>query len=369
MRVVAVAAKALRETVREPKLLAMVLLTPVAFLVVFRLAFGGYFLVTHPVLVMTSGGAPTPLVEALRAERYPDGRPTFAVEPIDDLALADERLTKQTASALVVERPSDAGAPLAVTVRGDAASMAFVGASNQLEAALRRHSNARVGERELLEVRERRPGVAGPVKVMDVAAPGLLVFAILLIVPQSAMLIGREVRCGTLRRLRLTRLRSWELFAGLTLAQMVVAVGQVAVLVAVVLALGIAINGSVAGALVVCLALALSSVGVGLVTACFIGNDSQALNFGSGLTMVQVFLSGAFFPMPPLTVTSLFGHELGAFDFIPASHGLIALHRVLVYGDGLGDVAFRLGATVALSLAYFALGVALFARLRMGEER
>ena len=43
---------------------------------------------------------------------------------------------------------------------------------------------------------------------------------------------------------------------------------------------------------------AVSAVGIGLVVGCFIQNDSQAVNLGASVTMLQVFVSGSFFPMP-----------------------------------------------------------------------
>ena len=41
-----------------------------------------------------------------------------------------------------------------------------------------------------------------PAHDFNVYAPGMLVFAILLLIPQTALLVGREMRRGTLRRLR-----------------------------------------------------------------------------------------------------------------------------------------------------------------------
>jgi len=111
-----------------------------------------------------------------------------------------------------------------------------------------------------------------------------------------------------------------------------------------------------------------SAIGLGLVVACFVENDSQAVNVGSTVTMVQVFLSGSFWRLPPMTVFSLAGHQIDLFDIFPATSGFMALQQVLSYGAGWRDVAFRLGLALVLSLGYLGAGVVLFGRLKMRDR-
>ncbi len=81
--------------------------------------------------------------------------------------------------------------------------------------------------------------------------------------------------------------------------------------------------------------------------------------------MLQVFLSGAFYQLPPMTVFTLAGHQIDLFDVFPATHGFSALQQVLTYGANLKEVGFRLGATLILSMIYFAVGVLIFQRRQM----
>ncbi|MCP4517968.1 MAG: ABC transporter permease [Delftia sp.] len=193
-------------------------------------------------------------------------------------------------------------------------------------------------------------------------------FALLLIIPQTAMLAAREIRWGTLRRLRLSHMRAWDLLGGISMAQMVVAVAQVVIVFLCALALGYHNQGSLWLAILVGLAVSFSAIGQGMVVACFVQNDSQATNAGSTLSMVQVFFSGAMYQLPPLTVFTLAGHQIDLFDVFPATHGFLALQQVLSYGAGLGEVAFRLGATLFLSALYLGAGVFVFQRLQMRER-
>jgi ABC-2 type transport system permease protein len=69
-----------------------------------------------------------------------------------------------------------------------------------------------------------------------------------------------------------------------------------------------------------------------------------------------------------LTLFTLFGHQIDLFDLFPATHGFRALQQVLTYGAGPREIAFRLGATVLLSVLYFLAGVIIFQRRQMRDN-
>jgi hypothetical protein len=97
-------------------------------------------------------------------------------------------------------------------------------------------------------------------------------------------------------------------------------------------------------------------------------NDSQAVNLGSTVTMLGVFLCGAFFPIQSAILFRILGYPIVLFDFFPATHGLLALQQVLSDGAAFSQVAFRLGATLLLSVLYFFLGVVFFSLRKLGGE-
>lgn len=359
-----VARKTLTELLREPLLLALVVLTPLSFLLINALAYNIPFLVTHRVLVVNSDPRGDALVEVLKAQQYADGRPAFEISLNADPADAEQALKASSAAALVIIAPPEEGSALNVTLRGDAISMNFIRASTLLNSLIRQHADRLAGRAEAVNI-VKQPIAPGPRTWFDAYTPGMLVFGILMLIPQTAMLVAREVRARTLRRLRISQLHAAEFLGGISLAQMVVAVLQVGLIFAGALALGFHTPGSIWIAILVGLVISFSSIGLGLIVACFVSDDSQAINVGSTATMLQVFMSGAFFPMPPMTLFTLAGHQVGPFDILPATQGMLALQDVLFYGAGLGKIAFRLGATLLLSLLYFALGVMIFGRLQM----
>ena len=382
MRMLLVARKSLIEIVREPQLLGLTLLMPLIFLGIAAFSYSAPLLATYPLLVVNPDPQSASLIEELEAGRYVDGRPVFDVTLTSDRGAAELALKERRVTILIIVDGNDGkGEPLAVTIKGDALSPRFYRASVILDDLINRYSDRVTGRPEIVSVLEQPlfdagPSTAlspekvgaGPQTEFDIYAPGMMVFAWLLIVPQTAMLVAREIRWGTLRRLRLTRLHPWELLGGVGIAQMVIAGLQVLVVFLAALAMGFHNQGPLSLAILVGLAVSLSAVGLGLLVACFVENDSQAANLGSTVAMIQVFLSGSFYQFPPLTVFTLLGHQIDLFDIFPVTHGFLALQQVLSYGAGFQDVRFRLGATLVLSILYLGLGVLVFQRLQMQES-
>jgi ABC-2 type transport system permease protein len=387
-----VARKSLREMVREPQLLGLTLLLPLVFLGVTAFSYNAPLLATYPLSVVNSGPQGVSLVEELEAERHSNGRPVFEVTLTADRETAEADLKERKVVALVViaeETAGEVGQPgqaaeevqrLAVTIKGDAVYPRFYRASAILEEVISRYGDRVVGRPEMVRIIEgalradSRTSIAsapegavtvGPQTEFDIYAPGMMVFAWLMIIPQTAMLVAREIRWGTLRRLRLTALRSFDLLGGMSLAQMVVAAVQVVVVFLAARLMGFHSQGSLGIATLVGLVISFSAVGLGLLVACLVENDSQAANLGSTIAMIQVFLSGSFYQLPPLTIFTLAGHQIDLFDIFPVTHGFLALQQVLSYGADLSEVGFRLGAALLLSILYLGAGVILFQRLQM----
>jgi ABC-type multidrug transport system permease subunit len=363
MKTLLVARKYLREMWREPQLLLVTIMMPAAMMLMMAFGYGqNPKLVTYNLLVLdqTNGQAGDD-IQALNAARYKDGRPMFLVTPVYTTDGTDTLLRDKKAAGLVIFQLGEQG-KLSRTVKGDATSMAFINASTYLEAALTPVQEKREGLQPVVVMIPEDLSINMPQTDFDAFAPGVMIMAILLLIPQTATLIGREIRSGTIRLLQMSPLSTVQWFAGISLAQMITALGQVIIMLAMAAALGFHMQGSLVLATVICLILSFSSIGLGLMTACLINNDSEALNTGSVFSMLQVFLSGAFFPFNIPTLLTIGGHELGAFDLIPATHAMTILRQSLVCGAGYDMIAFRLWLMVGLSILYFLFGVGFFNR-------
>ncbi len=374
MKALLVARKSLIEVLRELQLLALELLLPLVFLGITAASYATPLQVTYPILVIDPNHNQVDLVKTMQTAQYASGRPIFAVRFVDDPQAAEAAL-KDKSAVILVTITERSGIP-DLNLRGDALNMQYYRASAILGSLARRNSDQKTGRPELFKINEEglsapatsTTKISGPQTTYDLYAPGMIVFAILMIIPQTAMLVSREIRWKTLRRLRLTRLTALDLLGGISLSQLVVAFIQVLVVFLAARWMGFHNQGSLWLAMLVGMVLSISAIGMGLLVACFVENDSQAANVGATVSMLQVFLSGAFYQLPPLTLFSLAGHQIDLFDIFPATHSFMALQQVLTYGNNLSQIAFRLTAAILLSGIYFVLGVMIFQKKQMAEN-
>jgi ABC-2 type transport system permease protein len=368
MKTFLIARKTLRESLREPQLLLLTLIFPLFMMIVGAIGYSASpKLISHPILILDNSSQADSLIARLKARHYADGRPTFDLKFITDRAAAEIALKAQTASALVILGADNTG-DLTVTMHGDATSMRFITASSLLQQVIGPYLDQAAGMPTLLRFSETPISITMPQSDFDAYAPGMMIMAILLLTPHVAMVVAREIRYGTLRRLRLTPLAASELLSGVTLAEMLIASVQIVFMFIAALILGFHNNGSLVIAIGVGLLLSFSAIGFGLLVACFSSSDSDALNIGALVSMLQVFLCGAFFALPSSTLFTLNGHEIGVFDFLPATHGMLALQQVLSGQARLSDIAFRLAAMTSLAILYFAIGILVFGRRQMRQQ-
>ncbi|HEY9075362.1 MAG TPA: ABC transporter permease [Anaerolineaceae bacterium] len=357
-----IARKSLLEMVREPQMLGLELGLPLLFLAVVFAMYANPLLVTYPLVIYNPANQHDSLLENLDAMRYPDEKRIFQITPVESKKSLLTSLDSHSAAIGLEITPKGT-----VTILGDPLYARFFRASSLLETVVTRYLDRAGGIPEIVRLDESPLHAKGPSYEYDLYAPGMMVFAILMIIPQTAMLVSRELRWRTLCRLRLTPVSAAAFLSGISLAQMAVAFIQVPVIFLAAVVLGFHNQGSLILAILICLALAFSAIGLGLVTACFSENDSQAANIGSTFTMIQVFLSGALYIMPPFTLFTLCGHQIDLFDLFPATHIFLALQQVLSYGATFETIQFRLFFGVLLSLLYFAGGIILFKRLKMSS--
>jgi ABC-2 type transport system permease protein len=370
MKIFLVAWKSFLELWREPFVLILSALLPLVFLLVYIAAYSMPELKTLRVAAVDRHPQGPALIGQLEAVRYPDGRPVFSFLPLADSSAADALLRDKKADALLWIDPGGVADTYAVTLRGDALSTAFIQAGTLLDSETAAVNDRMAGRTPAVSVREQ------PLQTMSVSArpgyliylPGLIVFAVLTLVPSTAILLGREMRTRTLERLRLSGLSTLEYLGGVGLSQLTVGIVQALLVVIVITITGVSPLGAwpVLAAGILCVAA--SSVAAGLMLGAFIRNDSQAVNLGYTVTMVQVFLCGAFFPVPTPALFTIAGHEIGWFDGLPATHGLMAMQQALLYGSGWNQVGFRLAAAAFLTVIWFIVGLLLFRSTGMGSH-
>jgi hypothetical protein len=254
-------------------------------MVVFALPFSGG-LPTYKLLVKDDDqGASLPngarlqagaeLLRALERATYQDGKPMLTLRKAER-ARAHELLRSGTDAALFMNVAGDLSRRVAagdlhaaqgISLEGDLSSPNFVYAHWIVDATIEM----------TVAALQNRPAPAHPeIRLVgdgigrtefDHVVPGVIIFAILLLVAQTAMLVVGEHRSGTLLRYQLSGAGTGALFAGISLAQMSIAALQVPLMTAVALLMGFHAVGSLAAAIAICMILSLSAVGLGLLVS------------------------------------------------------------------------------------------------------
>jgi len=204
--------------------------------------------------------------------------------------------------------------------------------------------------------------------LFDYQAPGLIVFALLIQVSSVAQDLARESERGTLNRLKLSNMRSFDLLFGTLLTWIVIAVAQILLLFAVAVALGFKWSGGanslVLGVLIGVIG-GIASISLGLLIASFTTNERQAAQLGVLIAVPVSFLTGAFFPLPRETLGTAFGTTFQAYDVLPWTQVADALRQVLIFGSTFSAVAVYVGFAMVLTAILFVLGVVSYSRVRL----
>lgn len=318
-------------------------------------------------------------IKAMAGVTYANGQPMLHILRIAVEEDAQQKLRDRAAAAFI-ELPEDftqtildmqAGErskSVNITFGGDLTNPYYTTASILALSGLETYIQQLTGQSPLIQYNEHPIGGSAARTEFEFYVPGVLVFAIIMLVFMASMAAAHEVEAGTLRRLRMTPLKSYELLGGMSVVLILVGVAAELLALITAIALGFHSQGSIWLAVLIGVVTSLSVVGVGLIVACFSRTVTQAFliaNFPLGLFM---FFSGAIFPIPKMTLFSLGGHAFGLPDLLPPTHGVQALNKVFTLGADFREVAFELCMLTGLSIIYFLVGAWLFQRRQMAAS-
>lgn len=207
----------------------------------------------------------------------------------------------------------------------------------------------------------------------DFLMPGLIVFAVLLQVSLIASSLVRDDEMGLLNRLKLSKLRAFDLLFGTFLTWTIITVGQTLILIGIAIALGFHYQGdfSSLGFVTLIGAIAgMASISLALLIASFSEKNMQALILGAMIATPLAFLAGAFLPLPRQVFVEFGGRSYQVYDVLPWTHAVSSLRSVLTFGSGLsGDVVFEMAWLIVLTAILFVVGVVTYARVKLKAEK
>jgi len=421
MKFISVAIKDFKELIRDRRGLFMILLFPMFFMVIFGIVYGnmGQTNETYNLVVVNlDEGAKMPLTneevnfgdnltEIFRDSEYEDSDvklfnvvntsessankliqlkeadamivipKNFSQTTVDKM---EDSITAQTTGTTSSNSNNDT---LKLIISGDSSSMGFGVSQVSLIKIIGEYQDNLVAN-----IQSQTSGSsAKPLKLFegdlksgsgtesfsqfDFLAPGMMLFAILLLATTVAASLTREVEKGTLARLRISKMRSFDMLFGALIPWSAVAAIQVLILLTVALIMGFNWQGglnSIILAMFIGVIGGIGSIALGMIIASFAKNDTQAFNLGIMVVVPTSFVVGAFFQLPQVVVGEIMGRSFQIYDILPWTHILNALKSVLIYGNGLSAITYDLAWSAVLTAIIFIIGMGLFSRLRLSVE-
>jgi len=382
MRLWRVFIKSLREQARDLLTLSLSLILAPMFVFLYWLFFpsGGSTaydaaVVNHdrPVAEIDAG---SDLIDALHEVTYTDGQPILDVHIMENRAEAETKIKDRKIEVLLVI-PEDFSEtvhafqsgeevdPVPITFIGDLTNPYYAVAAVMANAGLETYIQFVTGEDRPILVEEIPLGDSAGRTEFEIYVPGMLMFSIVILVFEAAMVVAYEVESGTLKRLKITRVSTFELLGGISASVVLIGVIGLLLAIAAALALGFNSHGPLWVAILIGIITTISVIGVGLMIAAFSKTVSQAFIIANFPLVFFMFFTGVAFPIPGVTLFTIAGNPFGLYDFLPPTHAVVALGKVMTLGAGINEVVFELSALVILSILYFALGVWLFQRKHM----
>jgi len=370
------------EATRDPQLLVLFLLFPALLVVLYFFAYGGSARNLSTTLILLvdnrdSGTMGRELIADLRKAEF-DGQPLLTVTEIHSIDEARVTLSEWKAGGLLTI-PADFSEVLAkanpvnpprLTLLRDPLSDSANFLSVMFEEPLRAFITSKTGWKEPQQVIS-YTYVEGTGNLNDFqfGVPGVIIFGIAFGVMYTAILLVREMTGGAFQRLRLARITGYDLMGGITLAQLVICLIQVAITVLTAYLCGLQTAGSYWLIGLFALLFSLTATGCGMITACFARNDGEAANLSMIFILPLVFFSGAMYPMPPMPLFTLASRTIFMSDLLSSTFTADAIRRVMIYGEGMATVWPQLLPVIIESGLLFLLGVQLFQHLRLNHSR
>ncbi len=376
--------KAARELRREPLLVALTLAFAPVMVLLYQMAFPEAG-ASYRVVVVDEDDpgratdAAAEVLAALRSGQSADGRALLDVRASATREDARAAVERRDAVALVVlpegfsqsvaALADDAVAPpVTYTLSGDLTSPGYLVAAVLVDAQVQGVVADASGRTPAVVPVEEPLGDSAGRSDFEVYVPGLMVFAVIMLVFLAAMVVAREFESGGMRRLRLTRMTGGEYLVGTT--AVLTALGGVGVLLTVgtASALGFTSAGPLWVAALALVLAALSVIGVGMAVAATTRTVVKAFVVANFPLAVLMFFSGAMFPMPRITWFEVVGHPFGPFELLPPTHAVTAVNRVVTLGASAGDVLVDLAWLTALTAVSLAVGVVLLRHAAAGSR-
>jgi ABC-2 type transport system permease protein len=387
MRLISLFKKTAIENLRDWKILILTLVFGPVFVVLMYFYLGETTQSPRRVIVVNldegtttaEGGvlqAGQELIAEMERARYPEGAKVLEVQQEKETDIALSRLADGSVD-LVVEIPSRFSStllesrhgiqppPAVVKTYGDPTNTSYLEAAVWSDMIAFQYAAAMTGLHGPLELQANTVRSTQALGAFELYVPALLTLALIMLMFTAAASPIKEKDKGTLIRLRLSNMTTLEWYSAVTLTQIIVGLLAMLLTFLTAVALGYHASGSLMAMMLVGFLSSLSIIGISLLVAACLRSIFDLLTIGCFPFFILMFFSGGMFPLPPLRLFTIGSRSVSINDFLPTTHTISALDKILNSGAGLGNVVLELARIAALTVVFFVAGAWLFTRRHM----
>lgn len=184
--------------------------------------------------------------------------------------------------------------------------------------------------------------------------PGMLTFAVIMLVFSVSGVVSREIESGAFIRLRMSALTPFELIIAMGLVHFFVGIIGVLLTLLTIRLTGFSFNGNILIVIMLCSLSILSTIAIGMCIASVARSRHQTLLAACIVMFLFVLFSGVIFPVPHKEIFLIGNHSVSLFDILPTVHLHSGLMGVLFRNAQLADITYDCYALVFLSVVLFA---------------
>ena len=209
-------------------------------------------------------------------------------------------------------------------------------------------------------------GHSGKRSEFDLYVPGLMIFAIIMMLFTASASIVREPESGTLERLKLSNLSAFEFLLGLSVIQVIIGIISLLLTIGVAIMLGYDLLPRTFGfIMLIGFLTSLSMISFSLIVSALCRSIKDVAVIGTFPLMLLMFFSGAFFPVEGGKLFTINSFSFHLNDLLSPTWAVDAFNKVLIKGLDSSSAMTEITAIVILTILYFWIGVWAFRKRHM----
>ena len=190
----------------------------------------------------------------------------------------------------------------------------------------------------------------------ELMASGLIIYGILIIIPQVAGTIARLNEKRYLLRYATSKTTAFEILSGFTISHFVLGIIQTLLLLYITTWFGLEINTYTMQAFIFVIPVILFSIGIGLLLGSFFEKGEAGQNLGIMFSVVLGFLSGSFIIGIENIGMDIGDRFVAITDFVPTFYAYRGMTDLIVFNSEFSQVIDNLIVISVFSIIIFILG-------------